>query len=434
VSLRRYISFILETPEQVEKGDKMAEIQGRPAVYRWWALVLAALINFLVGGIAWTIMPGLFNEISQEPPVGLGLSLLQLGTIWGIFPLAVAIFSIPMGMAADRYGVRLIIGSGLLLTAIAGALRGTSTGFATLLIWMFLFGIGFSAIGSNLPKFIGTWFPPRELGMSNGIAFSLYSLGAGLAMQFGGSVISPAVGGWRNILFITGGAIIIIVILWLFIARERKAVALEIQATQPQSRGFFYGIKVALRTRDIWFLSIVQFAMMAGYIGLIGFLPVYLVDKGISISTANGMVSLALYALIAGNIIIPILSDRLGSRKWFYIAFVGTSAIAAFFTAFATGGHLALALIIWGFTGGASTLIFVVPLEHPSIGPILAGSTIGLVIALGNIGGFASPMIGNAIAEGTGGIAAITFWVACYACSALAFILITETHPRRAKK
>ena len=412
----------------------MAETSGRPALYRWWALVLAALINCLVGGVAWTIMPGLFNEISQAPPIGLGLSLLQLGTIWGIFPLAIAIFSIPMGMAGDRYGVRPIIGGGLLLTAVAGALRGTSAGFATLLVWMFLFGIGFSAIATNLVKFIGTWFPPKELGMSNGIAVSLYSLGAGLAMQFGGSVISPAVGGWRNILFISGGAIIIIAILWMFTSREHKVAVTTIQVTQPQDRGFFYGINVALHTRDVWFLSAAQFTMMAGYIGLIGFLPIYLVDKGISINTANGMVSLVLYALIAGNIVIPILSDRLGSRKWFYIPFVGASAIAVFFTAFATGGHLALAHIIWGFTGGAATLIFVVPLEHPSIGPTLAGSATGLVIAMGNIGGFASPMIGNAIAEGIGGIAAITFWFACYACSALAFILVTETHPRRAKK
>jgi hypothetical protein len=46
-------------------------------------------------------------------------------------------------------------------------------------------------------------------------------------------------------------------------------------------------------------------------------------------------------------------------------------------------------------------------------------------------GGFVSPIAGNAIAEKAGGATAILLWGACYIVSAIAFLLVRETHPRR---
>jgi MFS family permease len=115
--------------------------------------------------------------------VGLGLSLVELGAIWGMFPLAVAVFCIPMGIAADRYGVRLIVGIGVLVAAAGGALRGTSTGFAPLLAWMFLFGMGYATI--RLPD--GRHVVPHELGQASSGLLWVY---AGLAITFGGPCLT----------------------------------------------------------------------------------------------------------------------------------------------------------------------------------------------------------------------------------------------------
>ena len=53
--------------------------------YRWIALAIGALVQAVVAGAAWTIMPVLFYEISQLAPLGLGLSLVELGAIWACF-------------------------------------------------------------------------------------------------------------------------------------------------------------------------------------------------------------------------------------------------------------------------------------------------------------------------------------------------------------
>ena len=52
--------------------------------YRWFILILASLTNIFVVGMPSMCMPVLFKEISDE----MGLSLVQLGAVWGMGGLA----------------------------------------------------------------------------------------------------------------------------------------------------------------------------------------------------------------------------------------------------------------------------------------------------------------------------------------------------------
>lgn len=402
--------------------------------YRWVALAIGALVQAVVAGAAWTIMPVLFYEISRPSPVGLGLSLVELGAIWGMFPLAVAFFCIPMGMAADRYGVRLIVGVGVLVAAAGGALRGAATGFAPLLAWMFLFGVGYSTIGPNLPKMVGMWFRSKELGLASGIILGSYGLGAGLAIAFGGSHVSPALGGWRNTLYVLGALSLIIGILWIVAIRDRKANAPAATKATSAQPGLFDSIVAAGKCPDVWLLAVVLFTSQGAYIGAIGYLPLYLVEKGLAQATANAYVSILLYVFVAGAIIVPAISDRLGTRKRvFFVAFI-VNGLAVMSTAFLTGPALGLAFAVWGFSTGAVILCYVVPLEHPSLGPSFAGAVNGLLMAATFAGGFVSPILGNVIAEKAGGATAIVAWGGLFVVAALVFLRIRETHPKGSAK
>ncbi|HET7204662.1 MAG TPA: MFS transporter [Steroidobacteraceae bacterium] len=398
------------------------------------ALAIGALVQAVVAGAAWTIMPVLFHEISGPAPTGLGLSLVELGAIWGTFPLAVAFFCIPMGMGADRYGVRLIVGIGVLVAAAAGALRGTSTGFAPLLAWMFLFGVGYSTIGPNLPKMVGMWFRSSELGLANGIILGSYGLGAGLAITFGGSLVSPALGGWRNTLYVLGALSLIIGILWIVAIRDQKTEPLAAPGTTVAQPGLFDSIVAALKCPDVWLLVIVLFTSQGAYIGAIGFLPMYLVEQGLSPATANAYVSILLYVFVAGAIVVPSISDRLGTRRRVFLVSFIVNGLAVMSTAFLTGPALGLSFAIWGFSTGAVILCYVVPLEHPSLGPSLAGAVNGLLMAATFTGGFVSPIVGNVIAQEAGGSTAIVMWGGLYVLAAFVFLRISETHPNAAAK
>ena len=405
--------------------------------YRWWMLFQVSVVEMFVAGAAWTVMPVLFQEISQPKDIGLGLSLIQLGAIWGILPLALALLSIPGGIAADRYGVRWVIGLGVILAAVAGALRGMSGSFTFLLVWMFLYGVGYAAIGANIPKFVGTWFESKELGMANGIVFSAYGIGGALAMQLGGSFFSSAVGGWRNVLYFLGAVSLAAGILWLATVPGSNNNGSDRVAPKNASgsqQALFHGLVVGFRMMDVWLLVICQVLFFGAWIGTLGYLPLYLVGKGMTKAVANGYVSTILYLFVVGASVVPIISDWLGTRKYVYVATVAVCGIALMLVPFVEGAALLAALIVLGFCAGGYVIPRIIPVEHPHIGVAFAGSVFGFIASMGFLGGFISPIVGNGIAVRAGGATAIIMWGSCYLLAALIFLFVTETHHKRAAK
>jgi len=413
-----------------ETSDK-----GNTSPYRWWMLFQISLLTFFISGIAWGIMPVLFHEIAQPRDVGLGLSLIQLGAVWGIMPLALALLSIPSGILGDRYSVRWIIGIGAILAALASAGRGMSDSFPALLSWMFLFGVGYAIFGPNIPKFVGTWFQSKELGMANGIVFSALGLGSAVAVQFGGSFFSPAVGGWRNTLYIIGFICLLIGILWLLVVRMPKPDEAATKRGPVSRQALFHGLQVGLKTKDVWLLAICQMLFLGAWLGMSGYLPMYLVTgKGMTKATAYGYASLAGYFYMIGNIVVPMLSDRLGRRRIVYVVTIGAAAIFLMCVPFVSGPTLAVVLAVIGFCGGGYVIPRVIPIEHPRVGIALAGSVFGLMASMGFLGGFISPIAGNTIAAKAGGDIAIISWASVILLAAIIFSFMTETHPRRAGK
>jgi len=412
-------------------------IQGGASPYRWWMLILGSIVEFFVAGMAWSIMPVLFQEIAQPKDIGLGLTLVQLGAIWGMMPLAMALLAIPSGIAADRYGIRWIIGFGVLLTAVAGALRGMSGDFTSLLIWMFLFGVGYALLGTNIPKFLGVWFKSKELGMANGIVFSCYALGGGFAIQFGGAFFSPAVGGWRNVLYILGIISLVLGIMWLITVKTPKTSGGKTGAAEKgavSQQGLFHGLVVGFRTRDVWLLAVCQMLYLGGYLGALGYLPMYLTERGMSKAMAHGYLSLILYLGVVGKTLVPMISDWLGTRKYAYAVSISITGICLMLVPFTSGTALLALLGTWGICTGGYVIPRIIPPEHPRIGPALTGSVFGFMTTVGFIGGFLSPITVNAIAAKSGGAPAIVLCSSFLLVAALIFLFVTETHPKRAPK
>jgi hypothetical protein len=54
--------------------------------YRWYILFLGAMSYFFIAGFSRMCMPVLFKEISED----IGLSMLEIGAVWGMDPLAAA--------------------------------------------------------------------------------------------------------------------------------------------------------------------------------------------------------------------------------------------------------------------------------------------------------------------------------------------------------
>jgi cyanate permease len=89
------------------------------------------------------------------------------------------------------------------------------------MVVMFVYGISLSLATVNLPKTLGIWFPSEQLGLASGIMGAAYGVGSGLALLISGTVPSPALGGWQNVLHLWSGLTALLGVLWLLTVRDR---------------------------------------------------------------------------------------------------------------------------------------------------------------------------------------------------------------------
>ncbi|MEM8914050.1 MAG: MFS transporter, partial [Planctomycetota bacterium] len=112
----------------------------------------------------------------------LGMTDTQMGWIMSIFALGYALFQVPSGKMADRYGPRKVMSVVVLVWSLFTALTGVVRGFVPLMGLRFLFGMGEAGGYPTLARAFTNWLPMNERGITNSISFSGGRLGAALAM------------------------------------------------------------------------------------------------------------------------------------------------------------------------------------------------------------------------------------------------------------
>jgi NNP family nitrate/nitrite transporter-like MFS transporter len=384
---------------------------------RWIVLGNVVAMNFFVTGMAWTYVVVIVTPILDD----LGLGLRDWGTLWSGLSLGALLGALPAGALGDRFGVRRVVAFGAVAMAASLALRALGGGFATVLAAMVLYGVTLSVVSANLPKALGTWFPPAQLGLANGAALGGNGGGQGLA-AFAAPLALAHVGGWRGLTFGLAIAVSALALVWGVTVRDRARAHAPTPAT-----GILAGLGAVLRIREVWLVAASYFFFLAGYLGVVAYLPTYLVTvRGLAPAAAGGMLTIVLASYVAGSLILPGLSDRIGLRRMVYAPGILLAGVMVYASSAFVGPPLVLVMVIWGLAAGAIALVFAVPLELPNVGPALAGSAIGATLMAGFLGGFLSPQLGLAIAERSP-VGAFLLWAGCYALSALFFWLLPET-------
>jgi ACS family glucarate transporter-like MFS transporter len=199
------------------------QVRGSDSRVRWIVLTILSCVSFAsylcrmnISIAAKLIMPDL------------GLSEVQMGTIFSSFMLGYALFQIPAGMLGDRFGPRIVLTAACTWWGIATALTGlipalTSSKmhvvFGMMITLRFLLGVAEAPTYPVATRAIANWFPSSERALSNSI------LMAGLAL---GSSFTPLVIswlmvhlGWRQSFLIVSPIPLIIASIWHWYATDR---------------------------------------------------------------------------------------------------------------------------------------------------------------------------------------------------------------------
>jgi len=360
-------------------------------------LTLVVLVHLIAVGIPWTVMPVLFTAASAD----MNLSLAQIGLLWSMMPVGCAISALPGGLIGDRLGFTKAIGIGCFAVALANGLRGLSTGLPMLTVTMFLTGASVSLVFPNLQRIPGVFFPRRLVGIATGITISGFAIGGVLTTALSATTIMPLVGTWRNVLYVYSGLCVLIGIVWLLTMRGVRPPGQSDSNPVPVEKpSFGRSIKTVFRVKESWLLAIGNLGVVGAFISLNGYLPTYLETIGLSKSLGDTMSSTLFVASIAGAIGVPTLAEKIGGTKAVIIvSSIVTAAVIALFTIANQSLFWVLIPLAGCLTQGIGTLIVARAVQIKEIGAASAGTALGLIGGMANIGGFLMPLAGGKLAE-----------------------------------
>lgn len=159
------------------------------------------------------------STASDQIMADLGISQQMMGYIFAMFALSYAVFQIPSGWLADKYGPRSVLSFVVGLWSLFTAFTGMAWNTASMLIFRFFFGAGEAGAFPGSTRAVFNWVPVKERGIANGIFHSGGRVGAAVALVLMPWLIQLV--GWRWMFVINGLLGGIWIAIWLALFRNQ---------------------------------------------------------------------------------------------------------------------------------------------------------------------------------------------------------------------
>jgi MFS family permease len=421
-----------------------------PTHVRWKVMAFLCALSFLTYFDRFNIVRAQ-DEIKRD----LGLQPWQMAWVISAFWLAYALFEIPGGWLGDRRGARRTLIRVVLAWSVFTALSGTATGFVSLLLWRFLFGVGEAGAFPNMARVQSAWLPAHTRARWGGVLWLMARWGGALSpiivgamlRAFGSQPFRDLVRGtplehlapWRWGFFGSGLlGVVWVVLFWPFFRdnpSEKKGVYRAELDLINQGRAATAGgdshaaapglFKQLFASTPLRAMALLYLFVSFGWSFFASWIPVFFQQAhGVEFKRSEWMTALPLLlggiSCVAGGTLCDYLVRRTG-RKHAYRALFPVSGYLVAATAlvcvrFVHTPAQATALLCvaavasdWGQGSNWATIV--------DIGGRYAGIAAGLINTVGNLGHFLQPPIGEAVARHLGWNALFLVY-ACFYCAA----------------
>lgn len=429
-------------PEAEGILDGGVETAGTPKGFRWkyrytvLAILFATSVVSFMDRMAMSVaIPYIAKDFHLAPSA--------MGLVLGIFFAGYALFQIPGGLLADKFGFRRVATIALLWWSGFTAITGAATTLTQMLIARLCFGLGEAVLPTCAFKTVAVWFPKRERGTANAIMLTAGPLGSALAPLVVVQVV--LLFGWRAVfysLFVPG--LIVAALFWAFIADkpsqkagvsaselEELAVSEAVPISSAESR---IGLGAIIMQPGILQLCAIYFFFDIAFWGFTNWLPTYLVTvRGLSVLHMGIAASLPQISGMIGNFFggwtsdkyfasnrrVPILASQALSAAFLYLTFV--TASAELMIVFET--------IAGFFLNAFFAAFWAVPMT--TVSPRLMGVTTGTINTAGQTAAFISPLLIGVLVGASGGAFGWTFALLIGAAVASFIVTLTISKSRR---
>lgn len=173
-----------------------------PSAVMGWFFVVILLVAYAVSFVDRQIL----NLLVEDLRTDLAITDAQIGVLQGpAFGVFYAIMGLPFGLLADRINRVRVIAGGLLVWTLATLLGSIAQSFEMLLFSRMLVGAGEAALVPSAVSLLSDSFAPARRALPLAIFTAGVSVGAGLALMMGGSLVRfahdgaaamPLIGSW----------------------------------------------------------------------------------------------------------------------------------------------------------------------------------------------------------------------------------------------
>ena len=349
-----------------------SEISDRNSQYRWVILavstiILAITMGQLVNGLSVYFVP-------IEASEGWGRGDIALINTSGLVGLAIG--SLMMGFAAERFGIKRVVVMGIVVTGIAISLASRATELWQLYALYFIAGaLGGGAISAPVMALVGTWFK-FGAGLAIGIASAGQAFGQG-GMPFSGAYLIEA-WGWRNAMLAQGlGTLGILLPIALFLRDppdSKTGVALSHETPSGLPNGLI----------TIWLSAAVVFCCICMAVPLMHLVPL-IQGCGFTAPEAGGVAMMMLTVAIFGRVAFGKLTDIIGALPSYLLASGWQTTLVFGFFFVQRLGSFYLYAAVYGF-GYAGVMTSIIVTTRNLTAPARRASSLGVIMAFAYLG------------------------------------------------
>ena len=312
--------------------------------------------------LLWLVGNALRLTLLAVPPViplihdQLDLSATQVGILTGLPSMLLAAAAVPGSLLIARLGTRNALVLGLLLNAVAGALRGALPNLAWLYAMTIATGAGVAIMQVALPSAVRAWVPDR-IGFATAVYTNGLLIGEVLPVALMLPLVLPLVGSWQWGFVVWSAPVLIIALLVQGLAPGQQNGAAAVRRRWwPDWRNVL-----------IWRLGFMLGTVNAIYFSTNAFIPDFLRAHGLA-----EWISPALTGLNAGQLpasfILLAFASRLELKVWPIVACGLLCVLATAAIVFGSGPVVVAGAGVLGFSAAAIlVLVLALPplLAHP---------------------------------------------------------------------
>jgi phosphoglycerate transporter family protein len=314
-SFHSFARILQPTPAAVELTDP----QQIANEYRRWQK--RVLVSSIIGYATFYFVRKNLSIAMPAMESSLGIQKTQLGLFLTMHGLLYGVSKFANGFLGDRANARVLMVTGLTVSAILNVLFGFNSAVIALgLIWTlngWFQGMGFPPCA----RLLTNWFSPKQLAMKMSIWNMSHPIGGGLIVIICGYLVGI---NWRLCFFVPAGiALVCAGFLWLTLPDTPPSVGLpEVEGTRDEApgqlqedksnkefRAFVYN--QVFRNKYIWIVSFANFFVYIIRYAVLDWGPTLLTQsKHIKISHAGWMVGGFEFCGLLGALLGGWLTDR----------------------------------------------------------------------------------------------------------------------------